>query len=104
LKTVRLITNDFKITRHKDHGVIYNYRVDFAPGKATGGKPSTFVPPDTTSAQGKEEKIETSTSRQTDSTDLTLLGGELENYQKFKIVGMLREQIKQIFGLHVYVG
>ena len=30
---VRLVTNDFKITRSLDHGIIHNYSVDFLPGK-----------------------------------------------------------------------
>lgn len=30
---VRLVTNDFKVTRNTDHGIIHNYSVDFLPGK-----------------------------------------------------------------------
>lgn len=30
---VRLVTNDFKVTRSVDHGIIHNYSVDFLPGR-----------------------------------------------------------------------
>jgi len=37
------------------------------------------------------------------STDLTT-AGNLENYQRFKIMGGMRESLKKIFGNHVFVG
>jgi len=38
------------------------------------------------------------------STDLTVVGGELENYQRFKIMNMSRDKIRKIFGNYVFVG
>jgi len=37
------------------------------------------------------------------STDLTT-AGNLENYQRFKIMGGMKDALKKIFGNHVFVG
>eukprot|EP00347_Sterkiella_histriomuscorum_P022852 403336910 len=104
---VRLVTNDFKITRNKDHGVIYTYSIDFIPGLASSEPTLTEsqLQQMQQNAKQQDDSLNKSMSKLSVSTDLTsVVGGSLETFQKFKIMTAIKDKIKQIYGNYIFVG
>jgi len=90
---IELITNNFRI-KSQNHGIIYTYRVDFIDGQAAALIESSSNPAGTT------------VNPDTDQVSNVSRGslGQLETFQKYKIINAHTHQLKQIFLQFVFVG
>lgn len=87
---IELITNNFRI-KSQNHGIIYTYKVDFIDGQT-----AAMIESKNTQGGIPNEDQVSNVSRGS--------LGQLETFQKYKIINAHTHQLKQIFLQFVFVG